>query len=215
MSTHPSRDGAAAGDNPQSQSQSQSQPRSRGQNPVQVYHDCIVGNPRICNNCFRRYKDVEDPPDDQYWREHSVRTCNGHSQDRTLKHIVTRKTIRATTDGVVANGHVYTDWRNEPETRARPAWICKACGVIDGTARQAARERTAFLTAAERLYDRLCELGVACDEQAFFETARTAKADPDVAAKDVRLYEMAVDAGLTAASDTATETETTTGADAA
>lgn len=172
-----------------------------GPNPVEVLHEDVFGDPRICNNCFRQFKDVAEPPSDAYWNgEHSYRTRNSHSS-QTLRDIVTRRTVRATTDGTVVNGHVYTDWRNRPETRARPAWVCKACGIIDGASADETLSTAEAIAAGDRLVAYVHAHGVACDRDAVLDTIRAAKADPDRASRDTEIFEHALGAGF----DTATE----------
>ena len=163
--------------------------------PEDVYHERVGSNPRICNNCFRRYKDVYDPPGEAYWREHAARTHNGWSTE-SLRDVVATHTIRATTDGAVVNAAPATTWRGEPECRGRPAWGCEACGVIDGVADMTPRETSAFLETAERLFDRLAEQDIDVAEEAFFATARAYKTDPDHGGTDYENYERAVAAGV-------------------
>lgn len=166
--------------------------------PTVVYDECIVQNPRICNNCFRRYKDVEDPPDPDnhdFWERHAIRTRNGASHT-TLKQITTRKTVRATTDGTIVNAYEIVNRHGRREKAARPAWVCAACGAIDGTADPRARDTQQLMAAAKRLCDRLGEAGVDADRDALLDMARELKESPDATANEFELLERAVEAGL-------------------
>ena len=175
-------------------------PTTDGPAPLAVYDRCIVQNPCVCNNCFRRYKDVEEPPDAddrQFWSDHACRTSNGWSHG-TLMEITTRRTVRATTDGDVVNAHEIVDRHGNCVRERRPAWVCEACGAIDGVAEAAAMPKDELWDAVERLSDRLAEQNVAHDETVLVETALELKTTSETAAKDFEILERAVGAALDA-----------------
>jgi hypothetical protein len=167
--------------------------------PGTVYEAYIVTNPEICNGCFSRFRVLEPAPDDEYWdREHGVRTTNGLSS-QTLQEICGAETLLATADGLVANAPPVVDWRNSPEKRGRPAWICADCGVIDGGVEMAARSADELKAAAKRIFKRVREQGVECDREALLGVVMEMKTTPATAAKDFDILAAGVAAGVRSA----------------
>lgn len=174
--------------------------------PSQVYDAFIVTHPGICNGCFHRYRAMMPAPDDHYWdHEYAVRSSGGSSQ--SLRQIASPQTIRATNHGVVANAPPVIDWRNSPEKRPRPAWVCKDCGVIDGEPDTQARPVQELIDAAKRVHDRLCEQDVPCDRDGLLDSVREMKTTPATAGKDFEILAASVAAGVRDAVDADADVE--------